>query len=256
MNNVVLTTAAHTIGSLWLPPERLDAVVPNTENAISGKPLSTQGSQYSLWRRQRVRRAEVLRQARLLIGSEGYTAFSVRRLAGICALSPQTLYNLIGDREQLLSSAIGEHLAAMVSAASELEAYPYFFMAFWRRHLVPFDQELRLRHNGHAGLSLVPVTGAAATVHTIMREALCSALRCLEQRRLLRDRIDVALLTDHMESHIMTSALNWVEDGTGGDNAAHRRRLLSGLGFLLLGAMTASGRAGIEPWMDEVHCSH
>ena len=66
---------------------------------------------------------------RRLIGEEGVDAVSLRRVAAICGLSPQTVYNLVGPRDEVIKSAIDEYHTATFSAAHSLTTYPHYLLA-------------------------------------------------------------------------------------------------------------------------------
>ena len=52
----------------------------------------------------RATRARIVRSARELIVSRGYAAFSVAALAEAADVSPQTIYNTIGGKAQVLKA--------------------------------------------------------------------------------------------------------------------------------------------------------
>lgn len=108
-----------TLASSPLPPP-LDRAVPDTESVIiirEGAPATAEGA---LWGRQVRRRSEILRQARVLLGHGGFAAFSIRRVAERSSVAPQTVYNFLGDRDNVLEAAIGQHVSAMIAAAHVL----------------------------------------------------------------------------------------------------------------------------------------
>lgn len=64
-----------------------------------------------------------------MIGEEGVDAVTLRRVASICELSPQTVYNLMGPRDEVIKSAIDEYHTATFSAAHKLTTYPHYLLA-------------------------------------------------------------------------------------------------------------------------------
>jgi len=74
---------------------------------------------------QRERRARILASTRKLIGERGSGDITVREIALISDVSPQTLYNLVGPRDQAIVDALNEYsvaigrIAAHTSSLSE-----------------------------------------------------------------------------------------------------------------------------------------
>ena len=66
---------------------------------------------------------------RRLIGEDGMDAVTLRRVASICGLSPQTVYNLVGPRDEVIKSAIDEYHVATFTAARTLTTYPHYLLA-------------------------------------------------------------------------------------------------------------------------------
>lgn len=80
-----------------------------------------------LWQRQRARRAFILSKARKLVSDRGIGGFTVKELAGVSEMSPQTIYNIIGDRENILRASI-DNLYAEAIRVSEKSGYGSLFL--------------------------------------------------------------------------------------------------------------------------------
>ena len=74
------------------------------------------GTRTSLHDRQRQRRAEILSAARRQI-AEGHWQVNVALLADSCSMAVQTVYNLAGDRHDILAAAVDEYYAALIGSA-------------------------------------------------------------------------------------------------------------------------------------------
>jgi AcrR family transcriptional regulator len=227
----------------------LERIVPDANAALSGLSEGETAIAGALWQRQRQREAEILRQARILVGQSGHSAFSIRKVADNCGLAPQTVYNLVGDREQLLEAAIGQHVSAMIAAARLLEGPPTFFLAFaevlWG-HALKNPTYVKTVTRGQLGIRSIP----ARSVKAILTGAFQSELAQLANSGALRKNVDIVFLAERMLSLLLTTAIGWVEAGR--DTTALRQQLVAGLGLLLLGAMKASARGPIEEWTDAV----
>ena len=66
--------------------------------------------------RQRRRRADILGAARRQI-AEGHWQINVALLADSCSMAVQTVYNLAGDRHDILAAAVDEYYAALIGGA-------------------------------------------------------------------------------------------------------------------------------------------
>lgn len=71
----------------------------------------------SLRGRQQRRRSEIFCAARCQI-AEGQWQVNVAALAERCGMAIQTVYNLAGDRHDILAAAVDEHYVALVSTAT------------------------------------------------------------------------------------------------------------------------------------------
>ena len=74
------------------------------------------GSQGRLYDRQRKRRAAIFGAARRQI-AEGHWQINVALLADSCNMAVQTVYNLAGDRHDILAAAVDEYYAALIGSA-------------------------------------------------------------------------------------------------------------------------------------------
>lgn len=59
----------------------------------------------------RATRRRILRAARALIEAEGYAAFSIAELARVAEVSPQTIYNAVGSKAEVLKATYDVTLA-------------------------------------------------------------------------------------------------------------------------------------------------
>lgn len=78
---------------------------------------------------QRERRSRILAATRIAIAESGDEEVSVRDVAGRSNVAVQTIYNLIGNRAQLVEDAINEHIANTASRAHKTSNYPNTYLA-------------------------------------------------------------------------------------------------------------------------------
>jgi len=231
-----------------IPWNLLDAHLPDTASAL-GTAACPAAPRSGLRQRQTARRAEILRQTRILLGQEGYEAFSIRRVAHNCDMAPQTVYNLVGDRDELLGAAICQHVRAMIDVAQAHAGPAGFFMSLadllWRHGI---------KHGAYSQAVLRALFSFPSEPADTVRLMTCGLLRnVLDQQAAegrLRERVDTTLLAHSMQALIVHTGLSWAPGG--GEETALRRQLVSGIGFLLLGALRTSARTPVEDWMDQV----
>lgn len=228
---------------------RLAEVVPDVEDQIGLSCSSAYSSPDGLWQRQKQRRASILCQTRTLIGREGYPNFNIRRLADHCSLSSQTIYNLVGDRDEVISAATCQHLDALLKSAARLEDYPCFIAA-----LADASWYHAIRNPGYAKTvihtHIRSRSQAADKMQTVMRTALRQVLEDMTRQSRLRQGTNIELLAERIHSLIVFTGFSWAEGGC--DDAGLRQQLGTGTGLLLLGAMTKLGRESVERWVDDI----
>ncbi|MET0295557.1 MAG: TetR family transcriptional regulator [Phenylobacterium sp.] len=79
---------------------------------------------------QRERRARILAAARSLIAEGGRKEVAIRAIASRANLSVQTIYNLVGNLDDVTAEAIHEATAATVKVAQSMQGYPNFLLAY------------------------------------------------------------------------------------------------------------------------------
>ena len=105
---------------------RLEMPDPTAPVPIIGKPAPESG----LTRRgQRERRARILAATRLAIAQQFEEDVTIRDVASRSKVSAQTIYNLVGNRAQLVEDAINEHITHTAAHAHRLMDYPNIFLA-------------------------------------------------------------------------------------------------------------------------------
>ncbi|HKT73849.1 MAG TPA: TetR/AcrR family transcriptional regulator [Steroidobacteraceae bacterium] len=127
--------------------------------------------------RQRLLASQIRAATRCLIGQGGVNEVTLRRIARQCDLSPQTIYNLVGTRDEVVAAAISEYHAATFSAAHNLTKHPHFLMALadvtWAQSVVSADFIRKL--NACYFESSSPVRAAIRTQSTRLIQAELAA---------------------------------------------------------------------------------
>lgn len=227
----------------------LERVIPDTDTAIAGRRDSDPAMAGGLWSRQLSRRAEILRQTRILIGHQGYAGFTIRKVAENSEVAPQTIYNLLGDREQVLDAAIGQHVAAMITAARKLDGPPGFFM-----RLADVLWGHALKNSGYARTVIRAQLITGHRIQGVLTTAYRAELAVMAEQGQLRSGVDIGLVADCMQAGITMTAFRWA-DGPD-DDLLLRRQVVTSLGLPLLGAMTTPARRPVEQWIDTIQAGN
>ena len=201
----------------------------------------------SRWMNQRQRRAAILATARQLFAQNGYDRFHVRELAGLCNLSAQTIYNLIGDRDRVLHEAMREHIRAMVtSATKQSDRYPNVALALGDMFCVTAE-----RYPEYSRQMSISFSCSSRPLFEVISNCtfptLFSALTRLQLRDRLRNHVDPRVLTERIAALGAVSMLHWAD---GRRNSSELRRDVGlGWGLVLLGAVEPREQPQIEDWL-------
>ncbi|RYG24859.1 MAG: TetR/AcrR family transcriptional regulator, partial [Burkholderiales bacterium] len=82
------------------------------------------------WHLQETRRAQILAAIRRLLVQFEFDDVTVRRIAEASGYSVQTLYNLVGPRDQAISEAISQYLGMVGQSAIERAEDPFALITF------------------------------------------------------------------------------------------------------------------------------
>ena len=201
----------------------------------------------SRWINQMQRRAAILAAARQLFTQHGYDRFHVRELAGMCGLSAQTIYNLIGDRDRIIHEAMREHIRAMVTFANmQSDRYPNAALALGDTFCTTaakypdYSRQMAISFS----CSDRPLFDVISSCTLPM---LFSAIARLHLRHRLRDCVDSRILTERLATIGAVSMLQWADGHRSSDEL--RRDVGLGWGLVLLGAVETCEQPQIEDWL-------
>jgi AcrR family transcriptional regulator len=223
--------------------------IPGADDLLIPRNIRNRLNSPSLYVRQKLRCAHIFQQTRKMVTEEGYSNFNVRKLATKCKLSPQTIYSMIGDRERILKSAVGQQLDALLEVSRNVDHYPNFILAMadtvWANGIknaqycsTVIDSQFRSKDR------------SPDCAHELMKSAIRETLAAMQNRNQLRSSTDIELVAERLQSVIAITGLNWA-DGLS-DEGEMRRQLISGIGYLLIGTMRGTERNHVESWVDQV----
>ncbi len=216
-----------------LPIARLSAMVAS---------LRRQGARN--YRKQAQKRAHILARARRTLAQRGAAAVTVRDLAQDCGVAVQTLYSLIGGREQILCAAVDELFGIQIAHARAHGAAAGDF-------ILAYCDTVEAYVTRNEAYARAVVTLLRAHDHPIARitfarleTAFGAHLAALASDGALRPWVDAAALTRGICDAIGGQLVGWIEGRIARD-ALHRGLLLA-VGLPLLGAAGPLLAARIE----------
>lgn len=195
---------------------------------------------------QRARRARILAAARTLIANGGLEYVTIRDVADISKLSIQTIYNLVGNRAQLVEAAVSEFILMTAQHAASLKTYPNVFLA-----LADLIWVNAARNPEYTRAATIGCNGHALPLYGNIRERNARSLRRLLNRHYMsvaRDRgVDLNMIAIHITALVGAMAVEWARGMI--DLAEFRYRLASAYGTLLVGLVSSEEFAAINQWL-------
>jgi AcrR family transcriptional regulator len=199
---------------------------------------------------QRMRRARILASARTLIASGGIESVKIRALSELSDLSIQTIYNLVGNREDVIEAAVVEHVSTVTrNSKGVTEGYPNIFLALsdtlWANLSVNSDYyrgaTLGCSHKNFQLYKNVRKRGAVG-----LQRLLYRYYGGLAQRR----RVDLATLSADITVLVGAIALEWAEGLIPEDHVRYRLACAYGRFILLL--CSDEECSAITLWLDRI----
>lgn len=195
---------------------------------------------------QRQRRSEILAATRRMLARRGCDHVSLKEIAAECDVSIQTVYNLIGDRSQLLSTAVNEFIEKSFELALQAQDYPNVFLAltdiYWKTAVQHADYMRHATQNYFSG------SGAYRdSIRNFGTRIFARSLACMRSRGVLRDTVDPVGLAERLSCVAPAIVFNWANEP--GDGRKLRADLAESYGLMLRGASRGKDAEKIEHWM-------
>ena len=188
------------------------------------------------------RRERILEAARELIGEHGYEGFTMRQLAAASRVTAPTLYNLVGNKEQVLFAAVEEQTLGFVAA---LERSGHDLVALVDATV----RQLLRRPRYYRALLLVLVGSESADparrhVEKALARQIDAAIAELDAAGQLVDWVDLETLSRQLHAHLDMTSLEWARGLHG--PASFRATARYGVATALLGLCTGPARERFE----------
>jgi AcrR family transcriptional regulator len=202
------------------------------------------------WVGQHSRRSDIYAAARALLQRAGYDGVQMQAIAAQCNISPQTIYNLVGSKAQVLEQAAadwvhGIHVAA-VARSRALHADAAFLMIemFWESALT--QPEWVRMSSRYSSTPRDPLTRA---YYRAAESALRDILEPLKSRGSLRTDVDVCSLARQLTAIAHATITRWCAEPGSVDD--YRRDLISGPGAMLRASLQGETLAALERYITE-----
>lgn len=190
--------------------EQLKAAVPDVRCPLISISTTAGGRDVALHQRQRQRRAMILCTARAQI-DDGLTEINVRHLAERCEVCVQTVHNLVGAKDDILTAAVDEHYKRMLSALDRFDAGERVFEL-----LADILWFLALQNPSYIKALSRRYFERPDRVHSVIdariRDAFMRAMVIYVGGR--DSRVDCRGLAGKMHALIAISSLEWVHERT------------------------------------------
>ena len=194
----------------------------------------------------RLRRAQVLAAVRRRIASEGHRGVTLGMIASDCGTTVQTVFNLAGNKSELLKAAIAEHGLSLNITAFNWKNYPLLALGFadaiWASAQCNPDF---LKESALAVDNMYRSSGTAAR----SSGARLVALVLGDIREDLRETYSVTSIARILSSLIAVTMLEWAQDGLGPNQL--RAELINRVALVLIGAVQPEKGAQIEAWLTQ-----
>ena len=208
----------------------------------------TNGPEGWRWHDQRRRRACILAAARKVMTRENFEDVQLRAIARHSGVSVQTIYNLVGNRAELLEASAADWVAAIAaearaqSARHDLNACFTLLGMFWNAALArPAYVESAVR------TSVLEAAPLARPFQQAGMAEFQTDLRRLAALGMVRDGVDVASLARQLTLVAYTTICGWVMERY--DLAGYRADLIHGPGMMLAGALQGEELRRLERGM-------
>lgn len=182
------------------------------------------------------RRQRILEAARAIIGEQGYEALTMRDLARHSRVTVPTIYNLIGNKEQVLLAAVEQQTGSFVSG---LRREPGDLLAVIDAAVAEL---LRMPRYYRALLLVLLTSDAAGPARRVADRALAgeldAALAEIDAAGELAGWVDARLLRERLQAHLDATAIEWARGTRSASSFRAAARFEAALGMLAV----SSGR--------------
>jgi AcrR family transcriptional regulator len=156
---------------------------------------------------KRGRRSQILAAIRRLLVERGCAAISVRRIAETSGYSVQTIYNLVGSRNQAIVEAISEYARLVVKMATPRPDDPHAVIGVidgWLQTIKTMPDFCRT-----TSMMLLTDSDIWYTFRDLEVECMCDLLAKQQKCGIMKGDVDVKELAEQLITFSSFSCLEW-----------------------------------------------
>jgi AcrR family transcriptional regulator len=208
----------------------------------ASQPGAAQAARHS----QRVRRSHVLAAVRRLIAEVGCENVTVRGIAETSGYAVQTVYNLVGPRDEAISAAISEYSIFVGRTASPNDADPCAIPAIAERWMeaIALNPEFVRQSN-------ILFFTASRPIYYRFRDRQIRGLYNLLRRQkacgIIREEVDLHMLAERLGLFASAMCVDWADRPF--PLAVLREKLCGGLADMLLESLAPAHREPLLAWI-------
>lgn len=192
------------------------------------------GAMASSRRNQRLRRARILATIRRLLTEDGFEALTVRRIAEASGHAVQTIYNLVGPRDQAIVQAISEYTRYVGRTACPREDDPQAVIEIFDRWLQSIEAAPKFCRQ----VSLIFFSRSRSVFYDfrdLELKGMHGLLKRQQKSGVIRPEINVRDLAEQLVLFASALSIEWADRPFPVEQL--RRRLYSGYANLLAAAI-------------------
>ena len=193
------------------------------------------------------RRERILAEARAIIGARGFDGLTMRALAQAVGVTVPTIYNLIGNKDEVLFGAVAEQTDRFLHGIERSAGDLLAVVDATVREL------LRMPSYYRSLLWLLMSSAAAAPARRNVERALRAQLRNtlgeLAEQGAISSWVDLDALRHQIQSSLWISALDWANGRVTDSALSNVTRY--GVALLLLGITEGEAREGFREVAEE-----
>lgn len=192
--------------------------------------------------KMKTRRRQILEAARGLIETRGYDALTMRNLAVASGVTVPTIYNLIGNKEQVLFEAVEDQTAPFVSNFERGGGDLISVVEATVRHLIRRPRYYRALLLVLAGSERAD--SARRHVSQAIAEPIASSIDELAQSGVLAKWVDREMLAQRLHAQLEMASLEWARGSL--TATSFRAAALVDLATTMLGLTSGVERKSFE----------
>lgn len=210
--------------------------VETVPDPLSPTPVPLDPTQGWRWYDQRRRRSHILAAARMVMTQEEFDAVQLRSVARESGVSVQTIYNLVGNRMELMGASAADwvssiaQVARIEAAQHDLNAPLTLLTMFWSS---AFTQAAYVE--SAVRTTTLEATPLARPFQRAGIEEFLGDLKLIQAQGMLREGVDVTSIARQLTLSAYFTISAWVTERYPVES--YRADLVNGPGMILAGAL-------------------